>query len=62
MFGPFATAAAFLRLRAPLAVDMDQRCVQVLRTTWTEGIAGAEKRLRVTSGAGTCVTRWPGPT
>eukprot|EP00969_Alexandrium_andersonii_P308574 13639452-Alexandrium_andersonii.AAC.1 len=43
MFGPFATAAAFLRMRAPLAVDVDQRRVQVLRTTWAKGIAGAEE-------------------
>eukprot|EP00969_Alexandrium_andersonii_P192512 8503968-Alexandrium_andersonii.AAC.1 len=43
MFGPFATAAAFLRTRVPLAVDVDQRRIQVLRTTWAKGIAGAEE-------------------
>eukprot|EP00969_Alexandrium_andersonii_P321208 14193218-Alexandrium_andersonii.AAC.1 len=43
MFGPFATAAAFLKMRVPLAVDVDQRRIQVLRTTWAKGIAGAEE-------------------
>eukprot|EP00969_Alexandrium_andersonii_P076010 3350775-Alexandrium_andersonii.AAC.1 len=43
MFGPFATAAAFLRMRMPLAVDVDQRRIQVSHTTWAKGIAGAEE-------------------
>eukprot|EP00969_Alexandrium_andersonii_P284180 12563809-Alexandrium_andersonii.AAC.1 len=43
MFGPFATAAAFLSTRVPLAVDIDQRRIQVLRTAWARGIRGAEE-------------------
>eukprot|EP00969_Alexandrium_andersonii_P265910 11752393-Alexandrium_andersonii.AAC.1 len=30
-------------MRVPLAVDVDQRRIQVLRATWTKGIGGAEE-------------------
>eukprot|EP00969_Alexandrium_andersonii_P272221 12031488-Alexandrium_andersonii.AAC.1 len=32
-------------MRVPLAVDVDQRRIQVLRTTWAKGIAGAEETV-----------------
>eukprot|EP00969_Alexandrium_andersonii_P229874 10152338-Alexandrium_andersonii.AAC.1 len=32
-------------MRVPLAIDADQRRIQVLRSTWAKGIRGAEEAV-----------------